>query len=120
MKPILKNLIPVMIVLLSAFMLSFATSCKQEAPRSDPYKSGFLVDVRTPEEFAQGSVKGAVNIPLDEIESRLDEFKGKTDIVVFCRSGNRSRQASEILKRHGFDNVTDGGPWTVVAEKVAK
>jgi phage shock protein E len=77
----------------------------------------FLVDVRTPQEFAAGSVNGAVNIPLDEVESRIAEFQGKEQIVVFCRSGNRSSQAMSILNEHGITNVTNGGSWEDVAEK---
>ncbi len=50
----------------------------------------FLVDVRTPGEFEGGSAKGAVNIPLDSIMNELDQFEGKENIDVFCRSGNRS------------------------------
>lgn len=77
----------------------------------------FLVDVRTPEEFAAGSVKGAVNIPLDQVESRIAEFQGKDQIVVFCRSGNRSGQAIAILNEHGITNVKNGGSWEDVAEE---
>jgi len=75
----------------------------------------FLVDVRTPAEFSQGHPKGAVNIPLDKLTANLTRFKGKTDIVVFCRSGARSSQAKSILAANGFDNVTDAGPWDNVA-----
>ncbi|ALA93055.1 Rhodanese-related sulfurtransferase [Porphyromonas gingivalis AJW4] len=77
--------------------------------------SAFLVDVRTPGEFASGSVAGAVNIPLDRIASRLNELKNKKTIIVFCRSGNRSSQAKSILERNGFSNVLDGGTWGHVA-----
>lgn len=75
----------------------------------------FLVDVRTPEEFLLGSVEGAVNIPLNELEGRIHEFKDKKTIVVFCRSGNRSGQAKSILNRYGFRNVLNGGTWQQVA-----
>jgi phage shock protein E len=71
----------------------------------------FLVDVRTPAEFSSGSVKGAVNIPLDTIPNQLSIFKGKKYIVVFCRSGGRSSQAKSILERNGFQNVINGGTW---------
>lgn len=74
-------------------------------------KRPFLVDVRTPEEFAQGTVKGAVNIPLDQIQNQLPKFKGKKNIVVFCRTGNRSTQAKAILEQNGFTNITNGGTW---------
>ena len=73
--------------------------------------NAYLVDVRTPSEFASGSVKGAVNIPLDKIPGQLSKFKGKKNIVVFCRSGNRSSQAKSILEKNGFKNVVNGGTW---------
>ncbi|MBP6385509.1 MAG: rhodanese-like domain-containing protein [Pseudarcicella sp.] len=71
----------------------------------------FLVDVRTPAEFEEGSVKGAVNIPLDKVQTQLVKFKDKKHIVVFCRSGYRSSQAKSILEQNGFTNVTNGGTW---------
>lgn len=79
-------------------------------------KEAFLVDVRTPAEFSGGSVKGAVNIPLSEIESNLNQFKDKESIVVFCRSGGRSSQAKSILESNGFQNVINGGTWQNVNE----
>lgn len=82
--------------------------------------NSFLVDVRTPLEFADGSVKGAVCIPLDKIESQLAKFKDKKHIIVFCRSGNRSGQAKSILNQSGFTNVTNGGTWQNVNQFVNK
>ncbi len=78
----------------------------------------FLVDVRTPGEFADGHVPGSVNIPLDSIQANLDKFRNKENIVVFCRSGNRSGQAKSILERNGFNNVTNGGTWQTVNQLV--
>jgi rhodanese-related sulfurtransferase len=83
-------------------------------------KETFYVDVRTPAEFAQGSVKGAVNIPLDQIEKQLAKFKGKKNIVVFCRSGSRSSKAKAILEQNGVTNVTNGGSWENVNAKLKK
>jgi phage shock protein E len=71
----------------------------------------FLVDVRTPQEFAEGNVEGSVNIPLDTVPTQLAKFKNKSNIVVFCRSGNRSGQAKIILEQNGFANVVNGGTW---------
>lgn len=71
----------------------------------------FLVDVRTPAEFSAGSVKGAVNIPLDKVSGQLSKFKNKKSIVVFCRSGSRSSMAKGILEKNGFQNVINGGTW---------
>jgi rhodanese-related sulfurtransferase len=75
-----------------------------------------LVDVRSATEFDTGSVKGAVNIPLDRIQNNIDKFKNKSNIVVFCRSGNRSGQAKNILNEMGINNVTNGGTWQNVAQ----
>lgn len=74
----------------------------------------YLVDVRSPGEFAGGSAEGAVNIPLDQIANRADELKGKEPIIVFCRSGNRSGQAKSILEQKGFKDVINGGTWEQV------
>jgi phage shock protein E len=74
-------------------------------------EGAFLVDVRTPGEFAEGHVKGSVNIPLNTVASQLAKFKNKKNIVVFCRSGGRSSQAKSILNQKGFTNVVNGGTW---------
>ena len=78
-------------------------------------EGAFLVDVRTPEEFNGGNVKGSVNIPLDIISFQLEKFKDKKNIVVFCRSGNRSGQAKIILEHNGIANVTNGVTWDQVS-----
>lgn len=69
-----------------------------------------VVDVRTKEEFAQGHYPNAINIPLDQVQQRLDEFKTmNTPIVAYCRSGNRSGLAVSILKKNGITEVYNGG-----------
>lgn len=80
----------------------------------------FLVDVRSPGEFSSGHVKGSVNIPLDKVSSQLSKFKGKENIVVFCRSGARSGQAKSILEKNGFKNVVNGGSWQNVSQLIKK
>ncbi len=77
-------------------------------------EGAYLVDVRTPSEFAMGSVKGAVNIPLDKLPAQMAKLKNKKNIVVFCRSGGRSAQAKALLNQNGFTNVTNGGTWEAV------
>lgn len=103
------------VVMLGAFKNVFAQTDNSQL--KEAVKNGaFLVDVRTPAEFSTGSVKGAVNIPLDKIPSQLSLFKNKKSIVVFCRSGSRSGQAKSILEQNGFKNVINGGTWQNVNE----
>ncbi len=83
-------------------------------------EGAFLVDVRTPAEFASGNVKGSINIPLDQVSSNLNRFKENQNIVVFCRSGNRSGQAKSILEQNGFSNVTNGGTWQDIDALITK
>jgi rhodanese-related sulfurtransferase len=95
--------------------MSFLSGLFNNAPTPD-LKSlieggAFLVDVRTPGEFAEGHVNGSENIPLDMVPANLDRFRGKQNIVVFCRSGNRSGQAKAILESSGIVNVVNGGTW---------
>ena len=67
-----------------------------------------LLDVRSPGEFASGHVNGALNIPVQELTSRMSELRGKPHVVVYCRSGGRSCAAAEILQKAGHE-VLDVG-----------
>ncbi|GFN29942.1 FAD-dependent oxidoreductase [Paenibacillus xylaniclasticus] len=64
--------------------------------------STMLIDVRTPLEFGNGTIPGAVNIPVDELRSRLNELDRMRTIWVFCQVGLRGYTASRILAQHGF------------------
>lgn len=76
-----------------------------------------VVDVRTPGEFMGGHVAGSINIPLQEIQERLDEIKSlQQPIVLCCASGNRSGQATSFLKQQGID-CSNGGSWLDVNSK---
>lgn len=68
-----------------------------------------LLDVRTPEEFRDQRIPGAVNIPLQSLERRLAELPQDQTIVLYCRSGNRSATAANILARAGYESVYDMG-----------
>ena len=71
----------------------------------------FLLDVRTEEEYDEGHLDNSVLIPLQELELRLNEIPKDKPILVYCRSGNRSRQAAKILIDNGFleiYNMTGG------------
>ncbi|MBN2627879.1 MAG: CoA-disulfide reductase, partial [Spirochaetales bacterium] len=69
-----------------------------------------VVDVRTPEEYRMGAYPGAVNIPLDELTSRIEELGDKNrEIILYCASGARSAYAVRFLVNEGFSNITNGG-----------
>ena len=75
-------------------------------------KSGYIiVDVRTIEEFGEGHIPGAINIPNEEISNdRPIELPDLSqDIYIYCRSGNRSNQAAKKLIRMGYTNIYDFG-----------
>ena len=83
-----------------------------EARRMMSEPSGFkLLDVRTPREFAERRIEGAVLIPYREIASRAGELPRDraTVLLVYCRSGRRSAVAASALARLGFANVYDFG-----------
>jgi NADPH-dependent 2,4-dienoyl-CoA reductase/sulfur reductase-like enzyme/rhodanese-related sulfurtransferase len=64
-----------------------------------------LLDVRTKEEFENGHIAGAVNIPIDEIRSRLGEIPKGTKVFIYCEAGLRGYLAQRILKQTGYNNV---------------
>lgn len=108
-------------VLMFNFLNGLFGQSEEEAGLSEKIAQGaFLVDVRTPEEVAMGTVAGSVNIPLYRLRTRLREFYGKETIIVFCRSGNRSAQAKYLLEQAGYKNVINGGTWQNVSNQAQK
>ena len=73
----------------------------------EKYRDGvYFLDVRTPEEWQEKHLPGAYFIPLEELQYRLAELPADQEIVIVCRSGNRSMQAREFLKKAGFTQVS--------------
>jgi phage shock protein E len=70
-------------------------------------RSLVVLDVRTPAEYAEGHVPGAINIPHTELAARLGELSDAKarDLVVYCRSGNRTSQALVVLRGAGFTRL---------------
>lgn len=66
----------------------------------------FVLDVRTPQEYAEGHVPGAVNVPHDQIAARLAEIPRDKDVVLYCRSGRRAQAAADVLTTHGYKRLT--------------
>lgn len=76
-----------------------------------------IVDVRTPEEFSEGYIVDAINLPLDRIAQEAGSIltDKNAEILVYCRSGNRSKSAAQELIKMGYTNVYDFGgisSWT--------
>ena len=70
-----------------------------------------VIDVRTPEEFAEQHLDGALNIDIRAADfvQRLESLDRNTPYAVYCRSGNRSAQAVQAMKDLGFTSVSDHG-----------
>ncbi len=64
-----------------------------------------LIDVRTPDEFSLGALKGAINIPLDDMRERINEIPADKPVFLYCGVGLRGYLASNILRQNGFDDV---------------
>jgi len=75
-----------------------------------------IVDVRTKEEYSSGHIKDAINIPYDEINEETELDKTKL-IFVYCKSGNRSKYAYEILKNLGYETYDLGAYEDIDLEK---
>lgn len=80
-----------------------------------------VIDVRTAEEFAEGHVKGARNLDIQngDFQAALEELDKEESYSVYCRSGNRSAAAVELMRNAGFTNVVDLGAVEEAAESLA-
>jgi len=74
-------------------------------------KQGTIVDVRTPQEFMGGNVAGSINVPLQELGSRMSEIQAlKKPLILCCASGGRSGMATSLLSQQGII-CYNGGSW---------
>ena len=78
-----------------------------------------ILDVRTKGEFQSGHIKGAINIPVDQLRNNLNKLKDKNKpIITCCASGIRSASAKNILKSNGYSEVYNGGGWFSLQRKM--
>lgn len=114
------NKIIVLIILLGVTITGCAADGKNEQPVNpvdlsieetreliESQEDLFILDVRTTDEFNQGHIEGAEQISVDDLKDRmgeLEEYKDKP-VLVYCRSGNRSSKAVDILLDNGFTNI---------------
>lgn len=103
--------VPMLVLLLAASNVSLADmvdiSQTELMQRIETGHEQLLLDVRSPEEYREGHVPGAVNISHDQLEARVAEIgshKNK-DVVLYCRSGRRASIAAEILQSAGFSKL---------------
>jgi rhodanese-related sulfurtransferase len=81
-------------------------------------KNAIIIDVRTYEEFAGGHIQNSKNIPLQIIESKINDIKKlNKPVITCCRSGNRSGMATRILNRNGIECI-NGGSWQSLQSKL--
>ena len=124
----------IFLILLSAFLLAgcaaktkentYRQISMEEAVTMMEQQSGYIIlDVRRMDEFAERHIPGAINIPNEQIgEDPIPQLPDKDQLIlVYCRSGNRSKQASEKLVALGYTNVVEFGgiidwPGEVVTE----
>ena len=110
-------------IILSAMLLS---SCGTPGSSSSDYRrismneamqiikneSGYIIlDVRRPDEFAEGHIPGAINVPNEDIgTAEIAELPDKSQLIlVYCRSGRRSKEAAEKLVKLGYTNIVEFG-----------
>lgn len=68
-------------------------------------ESELILDVRRPEEFQEGHIEGARNIPVDEVQEHADELRKYQTVYIHCKRGGRAKTAFETLKNAGLSNL---------------
>ena len=123
-------------ITLLVFAIMFLAGCSAEGSKVD-YKqitteeaiimmaeeSDYIIlDVRTPEEYESGHIKDAINIPNEIIgDKEIAELPDKERLImIYCRSGNRSKQASEKLVELGYTNIVEFGGINTWTEEIVK
>lgn len=81
-------------------------------------KGAQIIDVRTPEEFVGGHIKGSLNIPLQVLEKRMSGINKDKPVITCCASGRRSGSAKRILLANGFTDVYNGGGWSGLQKNI--
>ena len=92
---------------LKRVMRGFKNVTPAEAVQLINKENAIVLDVRESNELAQGTIRGAKHLALSVLKQRVDELKSHTDqpVITYCKAGNRSNEACEILKKNNFTNV---------------
>ena len=113
----LTTIISIIIIVGVFFVIrTFLTSnISFEDAQKEIEKGGLIIDVRTEAEFSDAHVPGAINVPLDEFETKFfpDIIKSKDQsILLYCQSGGRSSMACHVLRKRGYTNVFNMGSFS--------
>jgi phage shock protein E len=106
---LVKRIILALSIALSATFT--VTACAPAAEQVEVTSETMIIDVRTPQEFAEGHLEGAVNIYVQspEFDSMVATLPTDGEYFIYCRSGNRSGQAISRMEAVGFTDMTNGG-----------
>ncbi len=118
----MKKIVCILVLLLSLGLFSACSKISDEdlSKAREAVKNGALiVDVRTPKEFSQKHIKGAINLPIDKIMKGQIKLPKNKELVVYCRTGSRSRVSARILKKQGWSvyDVATQSEWEREIEK---
>lgn len=116
----MKLFISLMVFIAAVFVFALMSKDTSSSPsaqkhtiqsiQADVANGGQFIDVRTPDEYTSGHITGAINLPLQVIQTgALPTVAKDKPVYVYCQSGNRSSQATQILKKAGFTNIIDLG-----------
>ena len=97
-------LLPVMAQAADDYLSPGLTPLQLQSRLTTP-EAPLVVDLRAPVEFGVAHVPGAINIPLVELEKRLDEISNDNGVLIYCINGSRTRQAEPILYANNFDDI---------------
>lgn len=112
------NLLKIIDMIFQAIKNLFSGGAKKDI--KEIAENAFLLDVRSESEFANGHVKGSVNIPMNHLNQKIDFLKTKQPIVVFCQSGMRAGMAKALLNKNGISEVTNVGGWQKVSRELQR
>jgi rhodanese-related sulfurtransferase len=101
---LLMALLPIMVQAADNYLSPGLTPQELQSRLGTP-EAPLVVDVRDPVEFGVAHVPGAINIPLEELEKRLDEISNDNGVLIYCINGSRTRQAEPVLYAHDIDKL---------------
>jgi rhodanese-related sulfurtransferase len=81
-------------------------------------EGAIILDVRSKGEYAQGHIKGSINIAVDQLVNNLSKISKNKVIITCCASGGRSGMAKRILESNGYTEVHNGGGWASLQSKI--